>query len=489
MTRERQEMSAWGPESLPRVSDRWLLRNDGRNIVAYTSTVEKDQEFRVLSQAEAAVIGIFDGSHTLAEIEDAFKAIFRGVFSTEEEMSDYFEEMSRNLLATSDFIAPAGEPSHSVRTQKASLIPDFASYHFPVKRLERPIVVTLGFTNRCLCDCVYCYAERSPSREYGLERWKEVFDEISANRINLVDIGGGDVFRRRDVFSIFEEMTLREFTFFVSTKSYISRYDAERMYEMGIGRYDIPRRMIRPVQVSVDSADPEQADMMVRSSGHLQRAFETVSNLVQAGISPRVKAVITAQNAEAIEGVVRLFSRIGTTKFHFVQYHRSQFNHDDRLFLSYEQKLKIRETAERLRSLFPDLELNIQEDLTTGGSKNVSWEEWRKRPICSSGRSKMLARPDGDVILCEQAPHDERFIVGNIFEEGVLGVWNSRRTIDFVFPKRENFRDTVCYDCGDFDSCNGFRGYCFRDSFCSYGTLYDAQPECPRQTKTPVRCI
>jgi MoaA/NifB/PqqE/SkfB family radical SAM enzyme len=489
MRKDMNKTSDWKPEATPMVSDRWLLRNDGKYIVAYTSTVEKDQEIRVLSQAEAAIITLFDGSNTFREIKETFKNIFRGIISDETELTNYFDEMAENLLSTGDLIVPNGEPSRSVTLEKTLLVPDFARYDFPVKRLERPIIITLGFTNRCVCDCIYCYAERSSCEEYGLTRWKDVFDEIASNRINLVDIGGGDVFTRKDVFEIFEEMTLREFTFFVSTKSHINRYYAERLYDMGIGRYDVPRRLIRPVQVSIDSADPEQAAVMIRSPGYFQRASETVSNLVRAGISPRVKAVLTALNATAAEGLVRHFSALGATKFHFAQYHRSQFRHDDRLFLSYEQKLRLRETAERLRSRFPELELNFQDDLTTGGPKNVKWEEWRRRPICSSGRSKMLAKPDGNVILCEQAPRDERFIVGNIFEEGVIGVWNSQRTLDFIFPSREKFRGTTCYDCGEFDDCNGFRGYCYRDSYCSYGTVHDAQPECPRQTKVPIRCV
>ncbi len=489
MRKYGKKISDWGPDAAPRVSDRWLLRNDGANIVAYTSTVEKDQELRVLSQAEAAIIALFDGTHTFFEIREAFNRIFSAVFRDEKELSNYFEEMAGNLLSTGDLIAADGEPSRSVTFGKYLLAPDFTRYHFPVKRLERPVIVTIGFTNRCVCDCIYCYAERSSCKEYDLVRWKHAFDEIAANRINLVDIGGGDILTRKDAFEIFEEMTLRDFTFFVSTKSLINRYNAERMYEMGIGRYDVPRRLIRPVQVSIDSADAAVAAMMVRSPGHLQRASETISNLVQAGISPRVKAVLTAVNADAAEGIVRHFSALGATKFHFVQYHRSQFNHDDRLFLSREQKERMKETAERLKSLFPELELNFQDDVTTGGAKNVSWEEWCRRPICSSGRSKMLTKPDGDVILCEQVPRDERFIVGNILDEGLIGVWNSQRTLDFIFPAREKFKGTACYDCGEFDDCNGFRGYCFRDAYCSYGTLYDAQPECPRQTKMPIRCF
>ena len=101
----------------------------------------------------------------------------------------------------------------------------------------------------------------------------------------------------------------------------------------------------------------------------------------------------------------------------------------------------------------------------------------------------MIVKPNGDVTLCEQMPNSPSFVVGNIFEEGIVGVWRSQRVLDFIYPPREAFAGTVCFDCLEFDECHDTKGYCFRDALYSYGTMYDAQPECPRQSKIPPRYV
>lgn len=472
----------------PRVSENWLLRNDRKYIVAYKSSLEK-YVFHVLSPEEASIISLFDGTNTLGQIKDAFFKIFDLPPNTHPNCSKYFEKLTSGLFSIDGFLSFSGKPSPSVSRNKDHLIPVFSNYHYPVKRLVRPISVILGFTNRCFCDCIYCYAERGKCQEYPLEKWRDIFQELSENNITLVDIGGGEIFARQDVLEILGEMASREFTFFVSTKSYISREYAEQMYGMGIGRYDIPERIIRPVQVSIDSAVPEDASLMVRYPGYLEIAAKSVSNLVQAGISPRVKCILTALNADAAEGIVRHFSTLGVTEFHFSQYQRSLYCHDDALFLTSDQKSNLEDTIEHLKSSFPDLKINFMGKSYVGGPRNVTREAWQNRCLCSGGRIKMVIKPDGDVTLCEQTPHSDEFVVGNIFAEGIMGVWNSKKLQEFIHPAHDKFKGTVCFDCPEFYDCHDSRGYCFRDSYCSYGTIYDAPPECPRQDKMPNRNI
>ena len=101
----------------------------------------------------------------------------------------------------------------------------------------------------------------------------------------------------------------------------------------------------------------------------------------------------------------------------------------------------------------------------------------------------MLVQPNGDVTLCDQIPHSENHVVGNAFEEGILGVWNSQRLRHFLYPSREEFEGTVCYACTDFELCHKWQGYCYRDSLFYFQTRFDAPPDCPRQTKTAPRQI
>ncbi len=472
----------------PRVSETWRLRNDRKYILAFKPEAERKM-YKVLSQGEASIIPLFDGTNTLAGIRDAFCRIYGFSPTDSNTWLPYFEGVMESLLSTDGLISFEGNVSPSLAGAKADLVPDFAEYRFPVNRLDRPLSVTLVFTNRCSCSCIYCYAERARCVEVGLDKWRNILDEIAANGIIMVDIGGGDIFSREDSFEILEEMIARDFVFFLSTKSYISRNDADRLSGMGIGLCHMPEWKARPVQVSIDSADPETMSSLVRSPGYLERAAQTVDNLVRAGIAPRVKSVLTSLNAGAMEGVVRRFHARGVTEFNFAQYTRSIYRHDDRLFLCLEEKLRICETAERLKTEFAGISLRFQDDISTEQGRNLSAEEWNRRAPCSGGRTAMQVKPDGDVTLCEQIPHKREFVVGNVFKGGISGVWNSRELAGFIYQPREKFKGTACFDCSEFDDCHTRKGHCFRNAYYAYGTIYEARPECPRQTRPCPRMI
>jgi MoaA/NifB/PqqE/SkfB family radical SAM enzyme len=481
-------MTEYSFQELPRVSESWILRNDGKYILAYKPESER-KIYKVLSEGEASIIPLFDGSNTVADIWDAFRRIYAISPHNTCDWLSYFEAILDSLISVDGLISFDGKASPSLSGGKAGLIPDFSDYHFPSKRLVRPLSIALVFTNRCPCACIYCYAERKMCTEVGLDVWLSVFEEIAANGISMVDVGGGDIFSRKDAFEILDEMVSRNFLFFLSTKSYISRYDADRLSEMGIGLRDIPVWNARPLQVSIDSADPETAAALVRSPGYLERAGETVDNLVKAGIAPRVKAVLTSLNAGAMEGIVRHFHARGVTEFNFAQYTRSSYRHDDRLFLSRDEKLRSRETSERLARDFAGIEIKFQDDISTDGGRKPSKEEWNARATCSGGRTSLQVKPDGDVTLCEQIPHAREFVVGNVFKDGISGVWNSRELGEFLYPPREKFKGTVCFDCPEFRDCFEQKGHCFRNAYYAYGTIYEARPECPRQKRPCPRMI
>jgi MoaA/NifB/PqqE/SkfB family radical SAM enzyme len=470
----------------PRISGLWRVRNDKRNVVAYKCSLNT-LVYKVLSPVEASIIPLFNGTNTFSDIKAVCYEIYHEKVPDRDQLAAQIDQVIDNLMSSKEFLKLDGEASPSLSKGPAYLLPDFTGYRFPAARLERPISFVISYTNRCSADCIYCYAEKEDCAEMDLTRWREIFDELAANEIYLVDIGGADIFTRADAFDILEELVSRDFLFFVSTKSYLSEDDAARMAEMGIGNYDMPEYLIRPVQVSIDSADDQLASTLIRRPQYLRTATQTVLNLLRAGVTPRVKSVLTSLNAGAPEQVVRYFADLGVKEFHFVQYNRSMYCHDDALFLSLEQKLRLREMAERLKLNYPGLNINVQDDITTGGTRNLTPEKWQARNICSGGRSKILVKPNGDVTLCEQIPNQAPFVVGNVFAEGVMGVWNSPKLLDFIYPPREKFTGTVCFDCNEFDECHQTKGYCYRDALCSYGTIYDAQPECPRQTKLASR--
>ncbi len=346
----------------------------------------------------------------------------------------------------------------------------------------------VAFTNRCVADCRYCYAERNSSAELTAAEWLGIFDQLAALSVRIVDMSGGDPFTRPDVFDLLRAMVDRDFTFSVSTKSHIAPLWARRLAELGIGR-DEPGVVDRGLQVSVDSADDQRASWLTGVNNYLDRAKATTANLIAAGLNPRIKCVVTPYNWQEAGQIVELFSSLGARRFQFVRYGRSIYRHTDDLFLTREQKLRLSESMPLLVAKHRGIEIVFQDETGEPRTDEQRRKDWEQRAVCTGGRAALIVLPNGDVSLCEQLPHLPENVVGNLLRESVLEIWNGAAIDKFIHPERSKFEGTVCCSCPDFDDCHRGRGYCYRDSLSAFDSVYDAPPGCPRQDKTPLRLV
>lgn len=467
----------------------WRLRNDKSYLIAYRCQTD-DFQYRPLSPYEAIIATFLDGTLSEDELWFIWHSVVQSSGLAESSLRGIFDQQLKCLRGVG-IITECLQLSPTLVEERSSLVPDFAAYKVPIHRLARPLAVSVTLTHYCRTDCVYCYAERKPNEELGLEEWTDIFDELAENEIYLVDVLGGDLFARKDALSLLSEMVKRKFVFFISTKCLIDMRAASRLAEMGIGRPDVAPHLQRPLQISVDSSDPHIADKLVGRKGYLDRARHSIENCIAAGMAPRVKGVLTSLNPDAAEGIVSLFEPLGVRDFHFVQYGRTHYRHDDALFLSSDEKLRLRDQAERIRAHYPHLAFNMQDDSGVSAVRYADWQKWTSRARCSAGRAQMVIKSNGDVTLCDQIPQVDEFVVGNVKETGVISVWQSPRIEQFLAAPRDAFEETPCFDCASFDQCHSLegRGYCFRDSLFAFGSVFEAPPNCPHQTRVGLRQI
>jgi radical SAM protein with 4Fe4S-binding SPASM domain len=474
--------------SKPRVTSPWRLRYDGNYLISYECTTS-ELKFKIFTIPEAAIIYFFNGKLTYKDIQELWLDINNVCPDKKKVWLESLDAIVDDLIK-SGVIALEGEVSPSLSGGEALLIPDFSSYSPVIQRTTRPISVNIAFTNKCSTDCIYCYEERKDCHEFTFNQLIRVFDQLTENSVYIVDILGGDFFTRPDALALLEEMVARDFIFFLSSKCYFSRQKAEKLARMGIGIDNVPPHLKRPLQISIDTTDNEIASFLTGRKDYFKHADESVGNLLKAGISPRIKCVLTSYNSDAPEPLLQHFIEKGVTEFQFVQYGRSFYRHNGKLFLTKEQKLRLRDKFALLKEKFPEIEIIFQDDVSTGEyTHHKSYEKWNDRAVCSGGRTNLLLMPNGDVILCDQIPHKPEYVVGNILEQDLMDIWNGKKLLEFLYPSREYFKGSVCYTCPDFDECHQIKGYCYREALFSYGTIYDAPPECPRQSKKPVRLI
>lgn len=474
-----------GADSRPRVLHPWMLRNDGDNLVLYKCETSELKYF-VLSPPQAILVPFLSGTRTFEQL----RAIWLHLRPSSDQQSSLglLKSVLQHLICSEAVVGLEGLTSPTLRDEELVPVPNLAEYRWPAERTSVPVSVVLSTTNRCPADCQYCYAERAKCTEMSLAELIRVMNELSAQGIRLVDFGGGDPFARSDAMAVFRAMREHDFVFFTSTKSLVSSPAAceLRDLEIGLGPTHWPHR---DLQISVDSTRKDVAAWLTRVPGYLERAEQSIRNLVAAGLDPRVKCVLTPYNYREVSSYLEHFSRLGVRRFQFVQYGRSYYRHSDDLFLTSQQKHELHNELPELRFRFSELDMTFQDELSAGELVESRSTSWAARALCTGGRAAMYIMPNGDVTLCEQIPHAAQYVVGNVLEEDLRSIWHGGRLLDLIHPARDRFSGSVCFSCDEFDECHHGRGYCYRESLFCYGTIYDAPPTCPKQVRTPPRLI
>lgn len=360
-----------------------------------------------------------------------------------------------------------------------------------VQRLDTPINIYTIFTHRCVANCAYCYADRPTCNELPLSRWREIIREMASLGIILASPDNGDTFARRDGIDLLECLLEHEMHFLLSTKAYVSRETIRRLIDAGFKK-KVRGVLQRQVQLSIDAVDEGVAARILQvKRPHVEKGAETLENFLDAGIMPKVKAVITGLNYDQPGGIVDYFYPRGARVFHFVRYRRSFHRHIDELFVEPAHIPMLRSQFDRIRDQYPDV--TIVENLLPSGappelpSREQVLDQWNNRMGCGGGWSALGISADGNAFLCEQMKMDEQFYVGNARTQTIQEIWNGDRLKQFIYPQRDQFAGTICEHCGDFENCMWKCGRCYRDSYFSYGTVYYPPPACPYNDRPGLR--
>lgn len=470
----------------------WLLRPDGDVPILYLLSNYESAHF-TLSFETAVALALFDGIRSWDEVVQLASYVFD---TAPAETSSFLRQILIELcdperypvLADHPILGPTDPVSVAAFDADPMAVALPRAERAVTNRLAYPISLLLLFTTLCQTDCRYCYAPRVavPRRHWlPMARWGELIDEACAMGVRKVAISGGDVFARPDGLEFIEMLLEHDLLFLLSTKSRIAPQMAGRM--AGAGFAAPVHGVARELQYSVDSVIPEIADHLTQRRGYVERTKSSLRSLLDVGIEPKVKAVITAVNCEPehFRRYTEEMIALGIRRINFTQFEPSFYRRDDTLTLTEEMKLRISDQLSDYRARYPEVEFDGNAFTSTANltaaSDRQDLARWRARAGCSGGRVELGITSDGKAVLCEQTPEDAPFAVGDLRTTSIADVWRSQALLDLIFPARERFRGTPCFECDEFDACQILLGSCFRDAFFATGTPFEAPPNCPHR--------
>jgi radical SAM protein with 4Fe4S-binding SPASM domain len=348
-------------------------------------------------------------------------------------------------------------------------------------RLNVPETVYFLINNRCVTNCIYCYAYKDKLYDYTIPfaRFKELLAEMKALNVLNMDITGGELFLYEHWPELLKEIFDNGYSVYISTKCPLTNDDIDRLLHLGV----------KQIQISLDSIYEEDivANLRVNKT-YLQKILNTVSMLNEAGIEMKIKSVITRQiyDVQKIRKFIGYFQQYEKVRFVQITVPAHTAYKSQKEFFAYRlSKAQIMELTELVSELKDQYHFNLSLDGANEDLAPVDFQERKesfyKRARCNGNQSSFLILPNGDVTICEETYFNPNLILGNVLENSIMDVWNSDKAKNLYFKPQSDFpEDSPCSACNEFVACRNGTGVCWSDVIAAYGEdkWLNPSPDC-----------
>lgn len=252
----------------------YILRNDLNRIIL---TVTGSKDFENITQENLAtfihpihamMLSFFKGDKTLLEnleeiayffnisTNSGYDLIYKFINNNKRVVVEYdnnFFYFPRMVLV--EYEKKFTFRSYSVHDFNLKSTLDFDSTRFNI-----PIEASILLNNRCVTDCVYCYADKSNINDCKIpfERLIEVIEETKRLGFRNIDLQGGELFLYDYWYKLLKELFKAKYSVYISTKYPLSIKQIHQLKDLGV----------KEIQISLDSifADDLQKNLNVNDN-------------------------------------------------------------------------------------------------------------------------------------------------------------------------------------------------------------------------------
>ena len=304
-----------------------------------------------------------------------------------------------------------------------------------------PLGVQLDLTYRCNERCIHCYLDHDDHGEMTTAEILGLLDQLAAAGTFFLNISGGEIFMRPDLFEIVEYARKLQFSVKLKTNAVMIRAaKAKRIAALNV----------ESVQVSLYSHDAATHDQITKLPGSFKRTMEGVRFLRDAGVKVIFANVLMKQNADHYKQVQALADDMGIR--YEVDATITPMMDGDRSILD------LNMDAGRLAGVMHDTSLlgDQAERLLSPPSGPTPMEEAYETLHCSAGHTACYVSPYGDVYPCVQFPYK----VGSVREQRFIDIWRDSPQLNEVRAIRVSDLNG-CSSCVHGSSCSRCPGLAY----------------------------
>ncbi len=265
------------------------------------------------------------------------------------------------------------------------------------KRKIIPISVLIEVCYICNENCIHCCLSDHTKRGMTLKQYECLFDQLTEAGVFFVILTGGEPFTRPDFMKIVDAARKRRLSVTIFTNGTLFTKKIVKR---------LKRLYIQDVHVSIYSADPKIHDSITRVSGSFQKSIETIRQLVDIGISTRIKSPLMNITVSGKDAVKKLAQDLGV-EVQFTTVITARDNGDDSIF-------QLRLTKGQLKEILIDPDINPQ------SKEPIYFQENYGCIPCDTVLNGGSIDPCGNVYPCNQF----QVKIGNILDIPFKEIWS-----------------------------------------------------------------
>ena len=316
---------------------------------------------------------------------------------------------------------------------------------------------------------MHCYRNSSKPRadELSTSEILHFLDYCTKNSkpgLFTVTLTGGEPFMRKDIWEILDHCYTSNINIDIATNGLL------------LGLSSIKKLKNYPnvnLQISVDGASSATLDP-VRGEGSFKKIINLLENIQSERLFNFVDmnfvSMLNRYNYKEIFQIVELAKRYSISKVVFgecMPNGRAKDN-EGKIILKPNELKETIETLTQIRKTQSEIVIVSQFYFDFLYDK-----EYSRANVCTAESGEVVCvGPSGDVVLCPAFSEDEEFFVGNIREDSLLKILDSKKSEMF---KKLAAPDPI--DCNDWEMC---RGGCHILAYLETGDSRGCDPRCTK---------
>lgn len=330
-------------------------------------------------------------------------------------------------------------------------------------------------TQQCNLTCIHCRADASPAkkdkRNIAGKDAEKLIDQLSEIGCPTLALTGGEPLLRKDIVDIVTYANSKKIkTRIQSNAQLLTELLADKLKKAGLFSYG----------VGLDGSGPAVNDKIRNKSGAFKKAIKAIKILKERGIKVHVEFTVTKINLNELKNTLDLLEGLGVDTFlaRAALFSGRAVSNNSVFRLTPDEYKKFLEQINGERKN-RKIVLNCQDPLyhlvdQESVDKLKKYGDIYSGKVitgCTAGINMIHIHADGDIGICTFLPS---IILGNVFENSLIDIWNNRYSIPEVKRLIQREYDGRCKTCSDRFICGGCRARALELK----NNLFDHDPYC-----------